>query len=59
LTNNLGITEKGKIGQFFCKHKNANWFQKKERFFNLSGDKHYKVCTDCGKTVDARFVRHD
>lgn len=59
LTNSLEIIEKGKIGQFFCKHKNANWYEKKEPFQTLSGDMHYKVCSDCGKQVDERFIRHD
>ena len=59
MANNLGIIEKGKVGQFLCKHKNSEWYQKREPFFNLSGDTHYKVCADCGKQVDKRFVRHD
>lgn len=55
----MDITRKGKIGQFFCRHKNTEWFLKKEPFANLSGDRQYKVCKDCGKQMDTKFVRHD
>lgn len=59
MANDLGITEKGKVGQFFCKHKYTNWYAKKAPYLVLSGDRHYKICVDCGKELDTRFVEHD
>jgi len=59
MANDVVITEKSKIGQFFCKHKNVNWYAKKEPFQTLSGDRQYKICMDCGKRLDERFIRHD
>lgn len=53
------VVKKGKIGQFFCRHKNTGWFLKSEPFFNLNGDRHYKICKDCGKQLGKQFIRHD
>ena len=55
----MTITKKGKIGQFFCRHKNTRWYEKNGPFFALNGDRHYKICNDCGKQVDEKFIRHD
>lgn len=49
----------GRLRRFFCSHKNADWYSKKELFSNLSGDTVYKVCKDCGKQIDEKFIRHD
>lgn len=48
-----GVTMKvkGKIGQFFCKHKNTGWYTKSHKFKSLQGDTQYKVCKDCGKEL--------
>lgn len=59
MTNDDWINKKGKIGQFFCKHKNSNWYVKNEPFQTLSGERQYKYCLDCGKQLDERFVGHN
>lgn len=55
----MQITRKGRLAQFFCRHKNTEWYQKQEPFFSLNGDRHYKFCNDCGKKIDEMFIRHD
>lgn len=57
--NELPYIKKGKIGQFFCRHKETNWFTKQEPFLTLSGDRQYRVCMHCSKQLDERFIRHD
>ena len=54
-----GITVKGKLGQWFCKHKNKQWYKKQEMFQSLAGDTSYQICKDCGKEIDTMFIRHD
>lgn len=53
------INQKGKLGQFFCRHHNQEWLKKIEKYHNLSGDTHYLICKDCGKELDTRFISHD
>lgn len=52
------IKTKGIIGQFFCRHKNTDWYLKQEKFHALNGRRQYKVCNDCGKIVDSIFMPH-
>lgn len=53
-----GIMVKGKIGQFFCKHKNVGWYREDgQPFLALSGYAKYKICKDCGKEIDSYFER--
>ena len=59
VVKSLAITNKSKIGQFFCRHKESQWCQKSQLFFNLSGDRVYLICLDCGKQIDSKFVKHD
>lgn len=54
-----GIMAKGKVGQFFCKHKKAQWYQKDGPFYTLSGDTKIKLCRDCGKELERFFKRYD
>lgn len=35
------------------------WFRKKQMFFNLRGETQYKICTKCGKVLNAVFVSND
>lgn len=54
------INRKSKLRQLFCGHKKSEWFRKKESSFScISGETHYKVCTDCGKTLDTRFREYE
>lgn len=55
----MDITKKGKLGQFFCKHKNNGWYKKNSTFSIISGEQSYKVCRDCGKILDEQFIRYD
>ncbi|MBD8523830.1 hypothetical protein [Lysinibacillus fusiformis] len=50
---------KGKVGQFFCKHKKAQWYKKDRPFYKLSGDTKIKLCRDCGKELERFFERYD
>lgn len=60
MANNLGITEKGKIGQFFCKHIHKEWYVKKESGFqSISGERRYLICKDCGKEVRTFFAEYE
>jgi hypothetical protein len=52
------INKKPKLLQLFCKHEGA-WFRKKQMFFNLRGETQYKICTKCGKVLNAVFVSND
>jgi len=54
------INTKGKLGQLFCRHIKSEWFRKKESGLScISGETHYKVCTNCGKTLDTRFREYE
>lgn len=60
MANNLGITEKGKIGQFFCKHRNNEWFVEQEGMFaSLVGEKRVNVCKDCGKFLGKYIAEYE
>ena len=53
----LGVTLKGKVGQFFCRHKNKEWFEEQADYMPLQFSKSYLICKDCGKACDVRFGR--
>ena len=53
------IVEKGKVAQFFCRHKESDWFKERSLFQNLSGETHHKVCLNCGKVIGERFLRYE
>lgn len=46
------------IFQLLCKHDGI-WCKQPSKFGNLSGERHYKVCRKCGKTIDERFIKYD
>lgn len=48
MSNDLGITEKGKFGQFWCPHKNKKWFTD-HSYTGINGQKQVRICTDCSK----------
>lgn len=45
------------IRQLFCKH-NYQWYRAQGLFFNLSGERQYKICSKCGKRAGSRFIRN-
>ena len=53
----LGVNLKGKVGQFFCKHKNKEWFDEQDDYMPLQFTKSYLICKDCGKACDSHFGR--
>lgn len=60
MANKLGITKKGKIGQFFCKHKHTEWFTKQTTGFQtISGDIRFNICKDCGKEISRYFAEYE
>jgi hypothetical protein len=48
-----------KLRQFFCRHKNADWYKKESLFVAISGETLYYVCNDCGKELDKRFLEYE
>ncbi|MEM5009309.1 hypothetical protein WKH57_01180 [Niallia taxi] len=54
-----GINVKGKIGQFFCRHKNKEWFIRKSQFSSLRGERRLHICTECGKEVGSYFAEYE
>ena len=52
---------KNKISQFFCKHKNKNWYKayNKSGFCNIRGETHYFICEDCGKVIGKTFCEYE
>ena len=60
MSNNLGIKEKSRVGQFFCKHKNTRWFvENKKGFQIISGEKRLHICKDCGKVIGECFMEYE
>lgn len=57
----MEITQKSKFKQFFCKHKNKDWYREKETgpFSSLRGEKRYLVCKDCGKIIKFIYAEHE
>lgn len=55
----MDINKKGKIGQFFCKHKDTGWYTKKEMFLSLRGEQRYHICRDCGKVIGEQFMEYE
>lgn len=55
-----GIKIKGKIGQFFCKHKNTKWFAEPTSGFQvISGEKRVEICMDCSKEISSCFAEYE
>lgn len=54
----VGIIKKGRIAQYFCKHKNKQEFVARGLLVNIQGDRIMEVCKDCGKTTGERFQYH-
>ncbi len=50
---------KSKIAQFFCKHKRTCWCTKVSTYYNISGERRYLVCEDCGKVLNSYFHKYD
>jgi hypothetical protein len=60
MTNTLGITVKGRIGQFFCKHTHAEWFVKQTTGFqSLRGEERVRICKDCGKEIGTYVAEYE
>ncbi|GAB3062021.1 hypothetical protein ACFOU0_05955 [Salinicoccus sesuvii] len=57
----MGIKQKGRIGQFFCSHKNNGWFKKvgASHFSALNGERRYQICKDCGKEINSFFAKYE
>ena len=56
----MDITIKNKIAQFFCEHRNAGWYRDDSATFQIvSGERHFKICRDCGKVLDERFQDYE
>ena len=53
----LGVKLKGKVGQFFCSHKNKQWFHEQDDYMPLQFTKSYLICKNCGKVCDSHFGR--
>ena len=51
----LGVKLKGKVGQFFCRHKNKEWFEENDAIMPLQFRKSFLICKDCGKACDVHF----
>lgn len=50
---------KSKLRQLLCDH-DPEWYEVRNGpFFNLSGERRYKVCKKCGKVLDTYFHRYD
>lgn len=55
-----GITLKNRFGQYFCKHKNTQWFvHEGGSFQNIRGERRYLSCTDCGKHINDYFAEYE
>lgn len=57
----MEITQKSKFKQFFCKHKNKDWYKEKEAdpFSSLKGEKRHLVCKDCGKSLSSYTAEYE
>lgn len=55
--NNIMV--KGKLGQFFCRHKNKEWFVRNSPFSSLRGERRLHICTDCGKEVGSYLAEYE
>lgn len=57
------ITNKNKLRQFFCKHRNTGAYKKQSpqgpTFYNLRGETIYTICKDCGKEIGEMFWEHE
>lgn len=50
---------KGKLGQLLCRHKHKGWYEKKETYHGISGERFFLICEDCGKIIDSFFQEYD
>ena len=46
------------FARLVCKHE-PHYCRKIEPFFNLSGERQYKICSKCGKRMGERFIKYD
>ena len=53
----LGITLKGRWGQFICKHDNKQWFR--EHTLSIRGERRRLICLDCGKPLATYFAEYE
>lgn len=49
------MENKNAFAQLFCKHKRKAWFTKQTEFLNISGQRKYQYCEDCGKFIHSIY----
>lgn len=52
----VNIKKKNPIVQYFCKHKDTQWFG--ERTLWLGGQNNYEICKECGKSIKIYCERY-
>lgn len=49
------LKQKGMLKQYFCKHEEMYWYEKKDVFEGRKGKKEYLACKNCGKVNSIYF----